>query len=100
MKKSKLGFALAAVYLALVAGLILYALYLFKYDAVNSELAAVPIIVLTLPWSMMILSSFGPMPGNSLVLGFAVLVFSALANAALLYLLGALLGRAFGKRMQ
>ena len=96
MKKSKLGLALAAVYLAVVAAALIYAVYLFKFDVGNSELAGVPVIVLTLPWSMMIVSAFNSMPGNSLALGFAVLVFSALVNAAILYLIGALTGRAFG----
>ena len=88
MLKSKTGIVLAGIYLALVALAALYIVYRINFAPVNSEFCGLPLLLLTLPWSMMIFSWLDPYLSDSLVVTLSVLIFCGLLNAAVIYLTG------------
>lgn len=100
MLKSKTGLAMAGTYLALVLIAALYALYRLNFAPADSEFSGLPLILLTLPWSMMIFSWLGTYVPNSLTATFSILLFSGLLNTTILYFIGAALASLFKARLK
>jgi hypothetical protein len=84
---------LTGIYLALVLASVGIIIYSIHADPGNSELCGVPALILTLPWSMLVLTLFGKSLPDSMVVTSVVIGGSALFNAALLYGLAKLIQR-------
>ena len=82
LPNSRLGWFATAPYLAMLVGAAAYLLYRVAVAPASSELAAVPLVVLALPWSILGIS-LGESVG--LWIGF---VGGLVLNAALCYSLG------------
>lgn len=106
LPKSKLGAALAALYL-IIAGFLLFGV-IFGDGGLHGDAAAsfIYAILLTSPWSWVWLSILFPIEGGQLqggsqnsllysILAIAGLPVCALINAAIIYVLGGLASRAF-----
>lgn len=87
--KSKSGALVAGLYLLLVAAA------MFLPYLMQSAEAGMFVVSLTLPWSMLLTLLTNPLMGEaalkSEILGVALIAISALINAAIIYLLFALL---------
>jgi hypothetical protein len=95
---SKLGSVLAGGYLVLVAVAVVWAGVLAQTNSAESGGPGLATFFLTFPWSLLAAVALGAVNARLLesysgVL--AVLVASAVINAAILYLVGAVLGRVF-----
>ena len=100
MKCSRLGCTLSLSYLALFLIVVLWALYLLVFHTATSEFCGLPAILITSPWSMILLPWFSKMgviawyeqfAGSPLVYGLCatgMLVPGALINAAIFYAVG------------
>jgi hypothetical protein len=69
---------------------ILYIVYMINVDPGNSEFSGLPLILLTLPWSIVFPQITGSSSG---FMGWAGIAAGALVNGAILWLLGWLLSR-------
>ena len=95
---SKLGAALAGVYLGLVVAAAIWSSILAQTNSAESGGPGLATFFLTFPWSLLAAVALGAVNARLLesysgVL--AVLVASAVINAAILYLVGAVLGKVF-----
>ena len=90
--RSRWGTVCGGVYLALVILAGAYAAYQLIFNTANSELCGVPLIMVTLPWSLMLfqLERLVGLPANPLLVIFNV-VCSVLINAAAFYCAGAMM---------
>ena len=69
---------------------VVYIVYMINVDPGNSEFSALPLILLTLPWSILLAQLTGASSG---VLAWTGIVIGALVNGTILWLLGWLLTR-------
>ncbi len=83
--KSKAGMILSIVYL------FLFIILMFFVMVDQSYMAGIPLVLFTIPWSILLLSV---VPATNFI-GFVVVVFSALLNTVILYFLGLLLSNAY-----
>ena len=100
LTRSKIGLSLSISYLALFALAGLYAIYLLVYHTANSEFCGLPAIVVTLPWSMIMLPFFDAIgfvhwyekfSGYPAIYGLCAMMMllpSAMINASFLYFFG------------
>ena len=96
---SKLGMALAGLYLAIVVAAALWASVLAQTNPVEWEEASLLTFYLTLPFSLILSIAFEVVRAGSLGSSLGLLIVlgvSAVIDAAFLYLLGAALGRRVG----
>lgn len=83
--KTKLGLVLAATYLSVVAAYTAYVFYRITFAPINSEFIAVPLILLTLPWSMLALALVDFDSEIHIVITAGLMLLCALLNASLIY---------------
>jgi hypothetical protein len=98
ISRSKLGAALAGGYLVLIAAVVIWASVLVQASPAYSGEPSSLAFFLTFPWSLLaavVLSIVNTGLLESYLTTLVVVVVSAAINAAILYLLGATLGRLF-----
>ncbi len=86
MKLSKVGLFFVSIYLLLAIYAIGYIIYRINFTPVNSEFAGLGIIILTLPWSILLLKAI-EIP-ESITIYLLILSGLALLNAFIIYMIG------------
>lgn len=86
MKLSKVGLFFVSIYLMLAVYAIGYLAYRLSFTPLHSEFAGLGIIILTLPWSILLLKAI-EIP-ESIPVYLLILSGLAVLNASILYMIG------------
>lgn len=86
MKLSKVGLFFVSIYIMLAIYALGYIIYRINFTPVNSEFAGLGMIILTLPWSLLLLKAI-EIP-ESIAIYLLILSGLAILNAFIIYLIG------------